>query len=292
VKHSAEFEDAKTGAKHRTEAKTLSAQQMQQWQELGYLVLKQQIQQRHVQALNQRLNQLWLQRRSLRAAITIDAWLEEARSQRLLFSKAPNEARHSPYKLNDLYLEEPLVRAANLDPGLCRVLSELIDGEPLVCNSLNFEYGSQQSAHIDTLYMPPRKQNKLVVSWIALDAVDGSNGAVTYYPGSHLIPPFYFSTGKLNAVSAEMQNFHSYIGKELAARGIEEKTFHAEPGDVLIWHAQLLHGGSTITDRSKRRRSLVTHYFRREDYRHHFWRLQREHSTGSYIKRRHPGPTN
>ena len=66
-----------------------------------------------------------------------------------------------------------------------------------------------------------------------------------------------------------------YFREQLQQRDSKPVTCTAEPGDVLIWHSQLLHGGSAITDAAKTRRSLVTHYFRQQDYRHHFWQLRK-----------------
>jgi ectoine hydroxylase-related dioxygenase (phytanoyl-CoA dioxygenase family) len=39
------------------------------------------------------------------------------------------------------------------------------------------------------------------------------------------------------------------------------KSFTAEPGDVLLWHHNLMHGGSAIEREGATRRSLVAHYF-------------------------------
>ncbi|MEQ8407363.1 MAG: phytanoyl-CoA dioxygenase family protein [Gammaproteobacteria bacterium] len=263
---------------------------LQQWQQDGYLILRGLFSPERCAAANALLDELWQQRTDLEHPITIDAWLESAQSRRMLFADAPDDARLSPYKINDLYRDFPAIRQLILDPSLSDVLRQLLDGNPLVCNSLNFEFGSQQASHIDTLYMPPRVDNKLVVSWIALDEVDDSNGPVQLYPGSHLIPPYRFSNGGIKAIGAEMDAFNNYIREQLQQRDIKPVPFTAEPGDVLIWHAQLLHGGSAITDADKTRRSLVTHYFRQQDYRHHFWRLRKEHPHGYYLHRRHAPP--
>ena len=42
--------------------------------------------------------------------------------------------------------------------------------------------------------------------------------------------------------------------------------FFPAVGDVLIWHAQLLHGGSPIKAADQTRTSLVTHYWTEHDY--------------------------
>jgi hypothetical protein len=53
----------------------------------------------------------------------------------------------------------------------------------MICNSLNFERGSQQPFHIDTWYMPPPVEGRMVVASIAVDDVDADNGPMAYYPG-------------------------------------------------------------------------------------------------------------
>jgi len=136
----------------------------------------------------------------------------------------------------------------------------------MICNSLNFEFGSQQDYHFDTFYMPSPTPNKMVASWIALEDATADNGPLTYYPGSHKIPPYHFSSGSTLIVEEEMPAFNDYIYGEIEKRNLQPVTLLAEKGDVLIWHSQLFHGGSQINDTLKTRKSLVTHYFTNEDF--------------------------
>ena len=43
-------------------------------------------------------------------------------------------------------------------------------------------------------------------------------------------------------------------------RGFITERFEANKGDLLIWHADLLHGGAKIENPSRTRKSLVTHF--------------------------------
>jgi ectoine hydroxylase-related dioxygenase (phytanoyl-CoA dioxygenase family) len=124
-----------------------------------------------------------------------------------------------------------------------------------------FERGSHQRAHFDTFYMPSKTRNKMCASWIAIDKVTETNGPLFYYPRSHLLEPFRFSSSGLNAFAAEMPAAEAYIKRIIEEYSLEERRFYPQPGDVLIWHAQLLHGGSPIIDRGQTRKSLVTHYW-------------------------------
>ena len=257
------------------------------WDKDGFIILRGFFSHGRIQEINQLLDSLWNNRHFSKNPLIIDAISETNKHKRMLFREAADEVRNYSYKLNDLYLESKQIRDLVLDVELCSVLEKLLNGPPMVCNTLNFEFGSEQADHIDTFYMPPRKTNRMLATWIALDSVAADNGPVRYFPGSHKIPPYLFSHGKTNAIQAEMPTFRSYIQNELEKRNIEPTTLSAEPGDVLIWHAQLLHGGLPIVERQKPRKSLVTHYFCRDDYRHLLWRVRQAHSNGYYYARRH-----
>jgi ectoine hydroxylase-related dioxygenase (phytanoyl-CoA dioxygenase family) len=180
-------------------------------------------------------------------------------------AQAPEGARAEVYKLNNLFARRRDIRRVALSPRLAPVLRQLLDGEPMICNSLNFERGSQQPFHIDTWYMPPPVDGRMVVASICVDDVDADNGPVVYYPGSHRIPPYRFSDGRLNEKADEMARCRAYLDAEIARRGLVEREFHGTSGDVLLWHAQLLHGGSPIRDPRRTRASLVVHYWRAAD---------------------------
>jgi ectoine hydroxylase-related dioxygenase (phytanoyl-CoA dioxygenase family) len=135
--------------------------------------------------------------------------------------------------------------------------------------------------------MPSRTPNMMAASWIALDPVTSTNGPLYYYPGSHLIEPYRFSNGKISAVWTELKTgAAAHIERIIAEHRLERRELLAEPGDVLIWHAQLLHGGSPILNPAETRRSLVTHYWtdidfpdeaQRLDLGDRRWVLKRDH---------------
>jgi ectoine hydroxylase-related dioxygenase (phytanoyl-CoA dioxygenase family) len=243
----------------------LGPEQWAQWQEGGYVVLPGFFGPEQLDRIHAEVDALWAGRRQDDAGLVIDVFIDTPDERRMRFRDAPDEARTLPYKLNDLYLVSRAVRETILDAGLVGVLGELLEGPPIVCNSLSFERGSQQRFHFDTFYMPPPVENRMVASWIALEDADDRAGPLRYYPGSHKIAPYRFSDGRLNAVLDEMPDFDDYIDKQIADAGLTWTTFPAKAGDVFVWHAQLYHGGAEIEDMALTRRSLVTHYFRVED---------------------------
>ena len=245
---------------------TITAEQQSQWQEQGYLHLPAFYSAQVIAEINELVDRLWTDRKTLGNKYVIDVFCETSKERRLHFADAPNAAREHPYKLNDLFLTQEQIREVVIGNRISPILVELLGGSPMVCNSLNFEFGSQQELHFDTFYMPSPTPNKMVASWIALEDATPDNGPLSYYPGSHKIPAYMFSSGSTLVVNRELPACQAYVFDEIEKRGLQPETLHAKTGDVLIWHSQLFHGGSPIKDKSKTRKSLVTHYFTTEDF--------------------------
>lgn len=171
------------------------------------------------------------------------------------------------FKTNDLYLEDAGVRGLALNARITPLLRALLGQGPVLCNSLNFQQGSAQAEHVDTLYMTPRTPDHLIAIWVALEDVHPDAGPLFFLPGSHRIPALTFSNGSRHGVPAEMDDWSARMAAEVAARGLRRETFLARKGDVFVWHAHLLHGGSPIRDPQRSRKSVVFHYLSEPDCR-------------------------
>lgn len=245
---------------------TLTAEQREFWNDNGYLLLTNFYSSLDIDKINDLVDRLWKQRKKLASKHIIDIFVETENERRVYLADAPSSARRKPYKLNDLYLSEHEIRDIVVGEKIAPILRELLNGFPMVCNSLNFEFGSQQDFHFDTFYMPSPTPNKMIASWIALEDTNTQNGPLQYYPGSHKIPPYLFSSGTTHVIPAEMPQFEKYINSELEKRDLKPEVLIANKGDLLIWHSQLFHGGSPILEKNRTRKSLVTHYFTNEDF--------------------------
>lgn len=244
------------------EGSSSMSEQRSGWERDGYLVLPGLISDEGCDAIAAEMAKYCGDARaSLGSRITVDILQGEWAGRLLNIAHVPDEAFGTPFKINNLFTESEVVRKAMFKPELRAVLANILGSEPVAINSLNFKYGSQQPAHIDSWYMPPPKDDSLVVASICLEDVDPEAGPLVYYPGSHLIPGYRFSHGGLNAVEEEMQACQDYVDRELAERGLEPHSFLGKKGDVFIWHCQLLHGGSPILRSEKTRKSLVVHYW-------------------------------
>ncbi|MDP4826042.1 MAG: hypothetical protein NWR73_00025, partial [Flavobacteriales bacterium] len=55
-------------------------------------------------------------------------------------------------------------------------------------------------------------------------------------------------------------DYEEKIKSQIAMRKLKEVKHLPKKGDILLWHANLLHGGSKLIDPSKTRKSMVCHY--------------------------------
>ena len=229
---------------------------MEHWNDHGYLVLRGFFDEATVGGYKRHLDALWRERAGPNNPLVMFG----VRGGHP-FRDALDDDREQTYRLCDQYLLDEPTRDLNMDPRLVDVLHQLMGHAPVVCNSLLFEWGSEQDMHSDMFFMPPVTANQMLATWIALDDVTDSNGPLVYVPGSHKIPPHRFSHGHVHAVTAEIASAVGGIERTMSDRGLRREKFYARAGDVLIWHGQLMHGGDAIRDRSARRTSLVTHYY-------------------------------
>ncbi len=167
-------------------------------------------------------------------------------------------------KLIDLYVKSQAALETIVHARIARFLSLVFDRPALVFQSLYFEHGSQQRLHQDTAFVPVTSPLQLAASWTALEDVQPGSGELVYAPGSQAIGEFLFD-GQYRLMppgSREEEAFHNHLEREVAARGLKLEPFLPRKGDVLIWSADLAHGGATIAvaDPRPTRRSLVAHY--------------------------------
>lgn len=170
--------------------------------------------------------------------------------------KVMDAFRHSQVADQDFFRNERLLGLLNF-----------IMGKPVIpFQTINFIQGSEQRAHSDSIHMTTEPEGYLIAMWIALEDIQTGSGELFYYPGSHRLP--FISTEKYNSGNTRWRignnsnkKYEDKIAEVVAENQLKKETFLAKKGDLLLWHANLLHGGSPIDDPKKTRRSMVAHYF-------------------------------
>ena len=140
-------------------------------------------------------------------------------------------------------------------------LAQLFGRAPLPFQTLNFPVGTQQATHSDTIHFNSLPSGYMAGVWVALEDIDEHNGPLKYYPGSHKLPEITMQDAGLEAGYQNYPQYEAFIAKHAAETGIEPAYGYMPKGHALIWHANLLHGGSQQQDHKRTRHSQVTHYF-------------------------------
>lgn len=239
----------------------LSARQRRHFSDYGFLVVPGFFTPEEVDRARRAYRRVW---EVLPADVTVDT---EVTGRRLRARDLTEEERRQPFKVNDLYLVDEGLRNLVLSEQIGVLIAELLGDSPVICNTLSLEFGSQQADHLDTLFMTPRTEGALVATWMALEDVDADAGPLRYYPESNHIEPYRFESGGFHVLTAEMDRWGDYMAGAVDRYGLAETRFLARAGDLFIWDAWLLHGGSEICRPGLTRHSLVTHFFTASDCR-------------------------
>jgi phytanoyl-CoA hydroxylase len=167
-----------------------------------------------------------------------------------------------------------LLKNVGTDPDLLSLLSSLTGGEMRLFQSINFLAGSEQKTHSDSIHMTTFPLGGLLGVWIALEDIESDNGPLHYYPGSHKLPYYLNSdyNNEGNAFLIGAQDYTEYekmIEQKIAESGLNKEIFLARKGDVLVWHANLFHGGEPHLNKAKTRKSMVLHYYKTHSICYH-----------------------
>lgn len=169
-------------------------------------------------------------------------------------------------RIQDAFSFSENVKNLALNSDLLDFLRFAYGREPIPFQTLNFEKGSEQSTHSDTIHFNTYPYRFMCGIWVALEDVDSENGPLHYYPGSHKLPVFGMDQFSLHGTS-EPPSYEFYpdyeegIQQLVKALGLKKESVTMKRGECMIWAANLLHGGDPIVDSSRTRHSQVTHYF-------------------------------
>ncbi len=149
-------------------------------------------------------------------------------------------------------------------PRVTDFLQAVFDADPLYFQSLVFETGSEQGLHQDTAFVVVDRPLELIGVWFALEDVRPGAGELQYAPGSHRLADHCFAPGRRHFDSSidgheAHVSYYPSIARRCDDAGLSVSRFLPSKGDVLLWSADLVHGGAPITDPTLTRRSLVAH---------------------------------
>lgn len=186
-----------------------------------------------------------------------DKIVEEFKS--FLVSNCDESSYVDRYGLHDrlasFHLHTNTFQSLYNQPLLNEILSLLFCGQVAIFGSLFFERGSEQDFHRDTPAFFTNPLGRYVGCWYALEDIDETQGPLVYYLKSHRIDSDY----ELRKIVRNSNEYQMLINSKCVEKGLEQKEFQANKGDVLIWHPQLVHRGKSRVNKSLSRYSAVIH---------------------------------
>lgn len=167
-----------------------------------------------------------------------------------------------------------LIKKITKNERLLAILNFLLGKEVIPFSTINFITGSQQRAHSDSIHMTTYPLGFLVAVWIALEDITADNGPLFYYPGSHKLPYLLnndFNEGETALLTGrkDYSDYEDLIEEKVKANGYKKEVFLAKKGDLFIWHANFVHGGSPVLNKAMTRKSMVIHYFAKDVIKYH-----------------------
>lgn len=165
-------------------------------------------------------------------------------------------------RIQDGFRFSEAVREIAAEPRILQLLDKLYGRRAFPFQTLNFEFGSQQPFHSDAVHFHSVPERYMCGIWVALEDVNEDNGPLCYFPGSHKLPVYDNRQVGFDPSEEVSQIVYEQLWHRLVdTHGFEKRLFTPRGGDVLIWTANLLHGGELILKPDATRWSQVTHYF-------------------------------
>ena len=197
------------------------------------------------------------------------AYEEAIRSGALaLQPESPAAGDLLPSRSLDAHFVVPEIRQVLHDEGLRKWMRLLLGRPPVPFQTLVSHKGSEQREHSDAIHMTTYPVGYLTAAWIAFEDIHPDCGPIVYYPGSHKLP-YVSSLGlgisrsafRRRGYAAYFERYEPAIQRLIADNGLRPVVFLPKKGDVLLWHANLIHAGSPRRNLALSRRAVVLHYF-------------------------------
>jgi phytanoyl-CoA hydroxylase len=216
----------------------ITAQQKQQFDEQGYLILKQLFSQDEVQQLTDHVMKLHDSGHA-KASDEITSTADPLKKYpRMMMPHRWDEA-----SLNWL-----------LDARIAQTLQALLGVEAYAVQSMIYfkpPLARGQALHQDQYYLRVQP-GTCIAAWMALDRCDQENGSLSVVPGSQNWP-------LLCTVKADTNQSFTDITVPIP-EGTPVVPMILDPGDVLFFNGQVVHGSGPNMSQTRFRRSMIGHY--------------------------------
>lgn len=223
----------------------------------GYVVIRGAVPRAQTSLLREEISSFW---EDPPTGSLVENWTPDGEQRFVL----PNlSLRNGVTKVLDYHAFSRLARQTIAAPQVVAFLTAIFESRPKAFQTLTFWKGSEQALHKDTAYVQIEgAPMHIAASWLALEDIQPGTGELEFYIGSHRDPEFLFGGEHkwLGEAPHEHELFLKRLQEDAKRYQRTKESFLAREGDVLLWHADLAHGGAAIRTPGATRQSLVTHF--------------------------------
>lgn len=202
-----------------------------------------------------------------------EEWLRLVRSVRLINLRLEEVEGDASCRLQDGWKckDNDEIRMLATYKYITNFLEYAYEREAIPFQTLSFKRGSQQAMHMDSVHFNSRPTGLMCGVWIALEDVHQDAGPLFIVPGSHTRVKFVtpkdlgYSCNEVMGERHPQKLLEHYWNEQFIVNSLEKQEVILEQGDVLIWSANMMHGGLKVIDERKTRLSQVNHYFFKAD---------------------------
>jgi len=200
---------------------------------------------------------------AVKGYVVVDTAIEDfdELSARVIEDLAPHYPEGVHRRIGEAWYFSDGVRRIATAPKILATLRTLYQRRPIPFQTLNFDRGTQQPAHSDTLHFHCVPRRYMCGAWVALEDIHADSGPLVVYPGSHTLPDFDMHDLGLALGPEHYVEYEHLVGEIARAKGFEEVAVTPRKGQAILWAANLLHGGMAVRDAARTRQSQVTHYY-------------------------------
>jgi ectoine hydroxylase-related dioxygenase (phytanoyl-CoA dioxygenase family) len=162
-------------------------------------------------------------------------------------------------RIADAWKQYEIIGYLAFNKKIMNILYQLYNRKPVPFQTLNFYLGTEQKIHSDQIHFCSDPKNFMCGVWIALEDVSMDSGPLIYYPGSHKLP--FYTMQRLKIEPGNYLEYENKIEEKVKTFGLKPKYGTIKKGDIIIWHSNILHGGSKRNNINLTRKSIVIHYF-------------------------------
>ncbi len=183
------------------------------------------------------------------------AWADGSLTDGIMDRRALNPQRFVP-AIVDLFADRRLLKWIELFMGRPAIPFQTIVGE----------WGTSQEIHTDAIHQTTYPLGFHVSAWLACQDIHPDSGPLFYYPRSHRLPyalaaDVGIAEDNPDRAGQYREKYIPHIERVVKEEGLTRELFLAKKGDVLIWHHNLLHGGSPINNPELNRRSMALFFY-------------------------------